>query len=773
MATEVGPIKATLKTDTSGFDGAMSGAMGKLAGFAGVAVKAAAAVAAVGTAVVGVSTKLAGDFQQALAVAASKTENGDQHLAAFRKRALQVGRDTAFSAKEAAEGLGFLAQAGFTAQQQITALQPITNLAAAEAMALGDATELTTGVLRGFGLQVSDTTRVTDVLTKASTSASTTAAQLGEAMSYVAPVSAAMGVSMEETAAAAGILADAGIKASRAGTSLRGAIGRIPQAAKKLGIQLSHADVETLGLRGSLNKLKEAGLDGKNSMELFGMYAGPGVAALLQAGDEKLKDMTETMEKAGGTAKEIADYQLATFSGQMTIMKGTMETAAITLGEVFTPMFTPFVTLLTDATNQTMEGDGALTTLTLTIAENMIPVLANLRTYLTPLLPLIEGLGKFTLVVVKVFKVLWNAITFILKALGSLIVMIGSGLLSVFSSLIEAASAGARAIGKDGLADELDAASSAIDNMNAQTREFIKNNTFPSLKKDAMDMGDAFGDMGDILMQDWSSGLIEALDKTSDAGGKAADNLREYVRSLKESKKESAAAGAAGALAPAVAEPDDMGGFEGAFGKSSEKAAKAAAKPAGNALWDTVSGAMSKGKSAVKDWWKGLGEGDDSMGQMENKTANIVEGFNEINGSVAGLIGGLGEALGAGQKFQQVVGGISTAAGGIANVFGALSQGNVVGAIAGGIGVLTNIISMFGGKKRGGGGARVERMSPQEFGAIVGERIADKLEDRDLRPIQINFDARGAVTDSRTVSRFFDQLELEAANRGRRFAGAT
>eukprot|EP01050_Picozoa_sp_SAG11_P025964 SAG11_NODE_6048_length_1400_cov_0.771714_3_plen_204_part_01 len=105
------------------------------------------------------------------------------------RTARQVALETTFSAKETAESFFFLASAGLDAEQQIEALPQVAKFAQAGMFDMATATDLATDAQSALGLTVSDAqqnltnlTRVTDVLVKANTLANASVQQFSEAL---------------------------------------------------------------------------------------------------------------------------------------------------------------------------------------------------------------------------------------------------------------------------------------------------------------------------------------------------------------------------------------------------------------------------------------------------------------------------------------------------------------------------------------------------------------------------------------------------------------
>ncbi len=305
---------------------------------------------AVGVAVValgGFMLKTGAEFDSGMRKVGAVSGATDEQLKQLTAQAKELGSTTQFSAKQAADAMGFLSMAGFDANEVLGAMPSTLQLAAAAQLDLGSAADITSNILSGFGLEVSELGRANDVLVKTFTSANTDLVQLGQAMKFVGPVAKAAGVGFEETAAAVGLLGNAGIQASMAGTTLRGAITRLLNPAgdagtamKRLGLNVKDADGQFIGFNGivkqlenSVVRLQDPTAFTSDLMQIFGQRAGPGMAALIDQGSDALSLLTLELEASGGTAKRIADAQMAGLTGAFLEFKSAMEGVQIAIVE--------------------------------------------------------------------------------------------------------------------------------------------------------------------------------------------------------------------------------------------------------------------------------------------------------------------------------------------------------------------------------------------------------------------------------------------------------
>jgi TP901 family phage tail tape measure protein len=263
---------------------------------------------------------------QAVAKMPEKIRRGTDEFNAIEAAARQVGRDTMFSATEAAEGLNYLAMAGFNASQSVGALPGVVALATATSMDLGRATDIASDALGAFGMMSQDTatlqanlTRINDVFAKTTNTANVDMENMFLSMKQAGPVFTAAGQSVETFSALVGKLGSAGLKGEQAGTVLRammirlqGPTGKAAQLLKSLKINVENSDgsmrdiVDIIGdydrataRMGEVEKAKATSL-------IFGTEAVAGMNILLAEGEDSLRGYREQLENASGTTAEMA-----------------------------------------------------------------------------------------------------------------------------------------------------------------------------------------------------------------------------------------------------------------------------------------------------------------------------------------------------------------------------------------------------------------------------------------------------------------------------------
>lgn len=105
-----------------------------------------------------------GQFEQSMANAASVAGATGEELQKMTDLAREMGKNTVFSASDAADAMYYMASAGYKVEQMANAIEPILNLASATQNDLAFATDTVIATLNQFQLDSSEAGRVSNVL---------------------------------------------------------------------------------------------------------------------------------------------------------------------------------------------------------------------------------------------------------------------------------------------------------------------------------------------------------------------------------------------------------------------------------------------------------------------------------------------------------------------------------------------------------------------------------------------------------------------------------
>lgn len=187
----------------------------------------------------------------------------------LREYALEMGKNTAFSASQAADALNYMALAGYDVQTSMEMLPNVLNLAAAGTMDLGRASDMVTDTQTAFGITIERTTQMVDEMAKAASTGNTSVEQLGDAFLVVGGLAQELNggiVSLSDgtTATVDGIqeleialtgMANAGIKGSEAGTHMRNMLLKLSGPADAGVAQLNALGVSVFDAEGNMRSL--------------------------------------------------------------------------------------------------------------------------------------------------------------------------------------------------------------------------------------------------------------------------------------------------------------------------------------------------------------------------------------------------------------------------------------------------------------------------------------------------------------------------------------
>lgn len=419
----------------------VSGKAGKSLMNVGKAIMpASAAMAGLGT----LSVNTANDFESAMSQAAGALNMPMSQMGELRDLAIQTGQETIFSAKEAGQAITELAKGGLTeADIKGGALAATMDLAASSGMDLGNAASTVVRAMGAFGLSANDSAEAANALAGAAAASSTDVEPLTQGLAQVSAQAYNAGWSIQETTAVLGKFADAGIVGSDAGTSLKVMLQRLAAptsdaAAMKietLGIKTRDASGELLGASEMAQELQNK-LGGLSSAErdsalqtIFGSDAMRAATIMMNSGSEGLTSYIEATNDQEA-AQRLANSQMGEGALAIEEMKGSLETAAITIGSKLAPVITKVAKFITDLANKFYALPGGVQTAIVVIGA-IIAVLGPLLIIIgqmaigisaltaavsalsVPLLPIIAIIAAVIAAIVAIVLVIknWGSIT--------------------------------------------------------------------------------------------------------------------------------------------------------------------------------------------------------------------------------------------------------------------------------------------------------------------------------------------------------------------------
>lgn len=332
----------------------------------------------------GLAVKAASDFETRISAIAAVSGATGSELDDIRKKALQLGADTKYSAGEAAGAMEELIKAGLSTEDVMNGAADATvNLAAAGEVDLVDAATLSANAMNAFGLSAEQMPHIADLIAGAANASAIDVGEFGQSLQQVGAVANLAGLSFDDTAVAIAAMGNAGIKGSDAGTSLKTMLQNLqPQTEKQinlfkdLGIVTEDGSNQFYDAQGNVKSMSEiAGVLGKSlegmtqqqkqaTLEtMFGTDAIRAAAVIADTGAKGMDDLAASMAKV--SAEDVAKTRMDNLGGSIEQLKGSVETLMIIIGKPLADAMKKWVDMLTGAVNWIANLDsGTLTTIT-------------------------------------------------------------------------------------------------------------------------------------------------------------------------------------------------------------------------------------------------------------------------------------------------------------------------------------------------------------------------------------------------------------------------
>lgn len=275
----------------------------------------------------------------------------------LRYQAKELGRTTSWSASEAAEAQFEFAKVGFSNNEILAATPGILDTATAAQMGLAEATEITAGALRMFGLDASKSIQVGDMLTKTASSTTTDVRDLAESLKYSGNGAKQFGLSLEQTLGILGQLGNLSLKGSQAGTALQAVFSTLQNSKKQemlmnIGVQLT----EDGSYRNILDIIEDI-KDKTKGMEkaqresfisqVFQEQGSQAMNRLLDTPKEELDKLINEVQSSSGFASQLAKILGAGVGGAFKNLTSATEGLGISFGQYLTPAIIDVINIAT------------------------------------------------------------------------------------------------------------------------------------------------------------------------------------------------------------------------------------------------------------------------------------------------------------------------------------------------------------------------------------------------------------------------------------------
>ncbi len=306
-----------------------------------------------------------------------------EQLKQLEEAARLYGSTTKFSANEAADALKYMALAGWDAQTSISALPGVLDLAAASGMGLAQASDMVTDYLSAFGMEASQASYFSDLLTYAQGNSNTSAEQLGEAYRNCAANLNAAGQDIETVTSMLEAMANQGLKGSQSGTVLTAVMRDITSKMEDGAVKIGNVSVAVQDAEGNFRDLTDIMTDVSKAVDgmgtatratalssVFTEESIKGVNLILNEGVDKIADYESALRSSTGAASEAAKVMNDNLSGDIKNMQSAFDELKLKIYE---------------------GAESPLRSLVQTITKSGVPALESIIDNLDKVIPVIVG----------------------------------------------------------------------------------------------------------------------------------------------------------------------------------------------------------------------------------------------------------------------------------------------------------------------------------------------------------------------------------------------
>ena len=333
------------------------------------------------------------NFQKQMSVVQAISGSTDKDLNLLTQTARQLGKDTIFSATEVAQALEYTSLAGWNAQESIEGLPGILNLAAASNMDLAKASDYVTDYLTAFGMKISESTKLADVMAYTMSNTNTNTLQLGEAYKNCAATANTFGLSVEETSSWIGVMANASIKGGEAGTALNAVLARMygetkttNDAMMEYGLSMYDANGNAKNFTQVMGEMQEAMKGMNDQQQNVFLKAVAGVnhlsefSTMIQVSASDVNNFTKELENSAGTSETMSETMTKNIAGLQKSISSKTDDIKLSLFDAFSPLETDLLLVVDNFLNQ--------------VSANLKPFGQIIGGFFNVFTPIFEGVNK-------------------------------------------------------------------------------------------------------------------------------------------------------------------------------------------------------------------------------------------------------------------------------------------------------------------------------------------------------------------------------------------
>lgn len=361
----------------------------------------------------GLASKLGIDFEYQMDKVQAISGASAKEMELLTSKALEMGENTAKSAKNAGEAFEYMSLAGWGVNDMLISIEPMLKASVAYGEELSVVSDLITDTMGSLGLETKDLAYYLDIVSNAQNKSNTTAVKLLQAYVECGSVLNEFNVPLEESSTLLGVLSNNGQKGSEAGNALKSILvnltkagGESADALQQMGISAFDSEGKFKGFHTVLQEIQTAfsGMNDEQRATYASMIAGKEQLApfqnLLKSLTGEYDNLYQAQVNSNGALNNMYDIMSDNTKTKIDEFLSKLEAFGLQLADVLLP----HINNLLDKGMEFVDWLRSLDTETLQTTVNIIGLSAGLGGILKISGSLITGIGGITSSFGSMFK---------------------------------------------------------------------------------------------------------------------------------------------------------------------------------------------------------------------------------------------------------------------------------------------------------------------------------------------------------------------------------
>ena len=315
-------------------------------------------------AALGVKTYM--EFDDSMRQVQATLQASDSDMVQLTEAARQMGRDTRYSASEAAQAILSIGQAGNDTAQTLALLPTVLNTAQASGLSIDSVAEYMSQTVSILGVGQDYIDDWADQVNKTAAAATVNQQQIFDAVTGAGDVGKMLKGGTVELLTMVGMLGQAGVQGAEAGTTIRALINKLSTASERsdaaqvlsdLNVQITDSEGNLLEMNEIFGQFQQA-LQGMGNQQqvalmskIFGEEYGSQALGLISKAGLSWETMSQQINASQGVTEQMAQTMEGGLGGSVRSLQSAGEDVLITIGEKLAPTMQYWSGVLTECAN--------------------------------------------------------------------------------------------------------------------------------------------------------------------------------------------------------------------------------------------------------------------------------------------------------------------------------------------------------------------------------------------------------------------------------------